>query len=874
MGKAPSGTSGLQNWPERYARFLEDGSRGPAPDDPDAVEQLGRALAQERVALGELVRVHTAIISQQARASGGAKPESIAASGPVFERLLTAYNAQRQEEHDRNARYVSALIENIDVGVTLIGADYRIILTNAAQGRIFNKDPALFVGRPCYEEFEKRAERCPHCPGAVTLATGQPAATYTEGIRDNGTRLRAHIQSFPIFGADGRPTAFVEIVQDITHQKHTEAELRKFETLSDQAVYGIGVVDLAGRLEYVNRAFAEMHGYTPAELRGRHVSVFHTAEQLPRVNELLLRIQREGGFVGEEVWHVRRDGSTFPTLMNCNLIVDENGKPTHMSATAVDITERKRAEDLLRLQRDVSMALSAAMTLPEALEHLLGALLQVEGVDCGGVYLVDEATGAVELACHRNVSERFAAAMRRFTADTPNTQPFRALRTAEPALWHRGDPSPLADVLLAEGLTVAATVPVCAQGRVVALLSLGSRTRPEFPVASRQAFETIAGRIGPVVERGRHEAALRESEELFRTLCTTAPVGIFLAAADTRCVYVNPELERICGLPAERCLGFGWLSVVHPADREAVLAEVEETRRAGLDFAREFRLLRPDGAERWVRVQTASITASDGQVQRRVGLVADITDTRLAEEQARQHHEQLAHAARVGSIGAMASGLAHELGQPLSAILYYARGCATHLTSGRWGLAEVGLTLQQISAQAERAGEFIRHISAFVRRSEPDRREIDVNAVIHNAVRFTSLLLRETPVQLELRLAENLPAVMADAIQIEQVVVNLIRNALEAMSALALAARHLTIESRPATDGGVTVVVRDTGPGVAPSLVPRLFDAFATTKAQGTGLGLSISRTIIEDVHAGKLWYAPRPGGGAEFGFALPACRK
>jgi C4-dicarboxylate-specific signal transduction histidine kinase len=270
---------------------------------------------------------------------------------------------------------------------------------------------------------------------------------------------------------------------------------------------------------------------------------------------------------------------------------------------------------------------------------------------------------------------------------------------------------------------------------------------------------------------------------------------------------------------------------------------------------------------------TSSIRSEDDVIRLRVGVVEDTTDRKRAEQAAREHRDQLTHAGRITAIGEMASGLAHELAQPLSAILYYARGGSACLRRGTWGLEDAARTMTKIATQAERAGEFIRRVKAFVRKAQPLRAPTDLNTIARETLEFAAPELRANAVTLHLDLADGLPPVHVDRIQIEQVILNLVRNAIDAMQGLAPEARVLGFHTWTEPDGGVTLGVQDAGPGISDDVARQMFNPFFTTKPSGTGLGLSISRTIITDVHEGALWVRPGVPCGALCGFTLPPWR-
>jgi C4-dicarboxylate-specific signal transduction histidine kinase len=241
----------------------------------------------------------------------------------------------------------------------------------------------------------------------------------------------------------------------------------------------------------------------------------------------------------------------------------------------------------------------------------------------------------------------------------------------------------------------------------------------------------------------------------------------------------------------------------------------------------------------------------------------------LVEAQARQHHAELAHAARLATLGEMAAGLAHELNQPLAAIVSYARGCVRRLESGDTPTDAIIDVIEEISAQALRAGEVLRRIRDFVRSGEMRRERVDVNDVVREAVRFAELEARQRGVTMPLALAPVRLPVDVDRVQIEQVILNLVRNGFDAMGGQPPDASRLAIATAPTGRGTVEVSVADTGNGIPAEIADRLFDPFFSTKSDGLGLGLSISRSIVE-AHGGRLWATANPGRGATFRFTLP----
>ena len=242
------------------------------------------------------------------------------------------------------------------------------------------------------------------------------------------------------------------------------------------------------------------------------------------------------------------------------------------------------------------------------------------------------------------------------------------------------------------------------------------------------------------------------------------------------------------------------------------------------------------------------------------------------ELRARQHQAGLAHATRLSTLGGMAAGLAHEINQPLTAIVTHASSSARGIRSGEMSAAALLDAVDLIADEALRAGDILRRIREFVRHGDASRSRADLNALVREALHFAEGEARELGITLRLDLAPGPLEVDVDRMQLEQVILNLVRNGFEAMSDNNGTARELSIETGDAEEGAVQLVVRDTGLGVSHAVSARLFEPFFTTKSDGLGLGLPVSRTIVEE-HGGRLWASQNPPRGAAFHVALPAAR-
>jgi len=334
----------------------------------------------------------------------------------------------------------------------------------------------------------------------------------------------------------------------------------------------------------------------------------------------------------------------------------------------------------------------------------------------------------------------------------------------------------------------------------------------------------------------------------------------------------NRAAERLFGFTADEVLGRNVSLLMNEEDQKAhdgYLARYVDTRVPHIiGKGREVTGRRKDGSLFPIHLSVGAIAGEERP--RFVGFIHDITQKRRMEAESHQLQDRLTHVSRLATVGEMASGIAHELNQPLAAMATYAHACDRLLALSEPDIDEVRSALKLIADQAVRAGDIIRRMRQLARSEESERTLIDVNTLIDELSTLISSDAKAHGVQFRQDLAPDLPAVSGNGTQIQQVVVNLVRNALEALAPArtAAAGSEVVVATRRTQDGRVEVSVSDNGPGVPDSLKDRIFDPFCSTKATGTGLGLAISRTIIA-AHEGTLEYEPNHPTGARFKIRL-----
>jgi len=404
----------------------------------------------------------------------------------------------------------------------------------------------------------------------------------------------------------------------------------------------------------------------------------------------------------------------------------------------------------------------------------------------------------------------------------------------------------------------------------------GSEFSAELAVGRVQGTEPprFVGFIRDVTVRRNAEEALRRSEAQLTIAQEIANLGNYVVQLEGDAEdYWSPHLYRVLGRRyGELYIGvYDYLEpMVHPADR----ARWQQARRELDTQARsmdiEYRVIHPDGSLRHVHHIAQASRAPDGRVVRQVGTLHDITDRRRAEDEVRQMQDRIAHFGRISTMGEMAAGLAHEVNQPLTAIATYAQACQRLISSADAPHEEVVVALDHICAQALRAGEVIRRLRQFVKNREVKRELLDANRLLDDVLVLAQMDLRHHGVRIIVERAPQMLQVQADAVQIQQVLLNLMRNSIDAMAEMPETRREIQLRAGIDAEGDAELMVADRGCGVDAAVTTELFDPFFTTKPGGTGLGLSISRSIVR-AHGGKLWCSANPGGGARFFFTLPA---
>ena len=523
-------------------------------------------------------------------------------------------------------------------------------------------------------------------------------------------------------------------------------------------------------------------------------------------------------------------------------------------AVSGEIVVEKLIHTLMRTAIEQAGAVRGLLILPRGLEQRIEAEATTSG-DTVIVHLRDEAVGQAVLPesvlqfvvrTRESVILDDAAAQSVFTEDT-----YIRERRARSILC----------------------MPLVNQGKLNGVLYLENNlARSVFAPTRIAVLKLLASQAAIALENTHLYRDLAEREAKIRRLVDANIIGIFIWDFDGRILEANDAFLRIVGYDRQDLAAarINWADLTPSDWRERDAQWIEEHKRTGLRPPIEKEYFRKDGSRAPILLAAASFGESDNEG---VAFVLDLTERKEAEAALGEMQTQLAHANRVATMGQLTASIAHEVNQPIAATVTNAEAALRFLNARQPDLDEVRDALGCIVRDGERAGDVLGRIRALIKGAPPLKEHVQIDVAIREVIELTRSEAMKNGVLVQTELVEDLPPVQGDRVELQQVILNLILNAIEAMSETNEGPRKLLITTERAEPGDVLVAVRDSGPGLAPGALENLFKAFHTTKPNGLGLGLSISRSIVE-AHDGRLWASPNAPRGAVFQFTLPALRR
>ena len=773
------------------------------------------------------------------------------AQGNIYRLAGVVQDITERKQAEEALLRLAAIVESTDDAI--ISKDLNGVITswNAAAQRIFGYTEGEAVGQPIAiiipPELLNEETRI-----LRRLRAGEHIQHYeTTRVTQQGKRVDVSLTISPMKDSEGRVVGVSKIARDITERKRAEEALQRSEAEAQaraeelavilDAVPGMALIarDPACRKITGSRVAYELlrlpygANISKSAPEGERPSNFRIIKDGRELSPRELPVQKAAATGQEvrdsEITLVFDDGRSRDIFGNAVPLLDQKGEVRGAVGVFVDITERKRAEEALRESEDRYRDLVEHSQDLLCTHDLEGKLLSCNPAPAR--ILGYEVAEMLEIPMRELIVPEFREQFDQYLARVKTNGADKGVmavitRTGERKIWEYNN------TLRTEGVP--------------------------SPI--------VRGMAHDITERKKAERELRASEERFRQLAENIREAFYLTDAKSyRLLYVSPAYEQVWGRTCQSLYEApdSFLDAIHPDDREAV-------RQAFVNrfpFAHEYRVVRPDGTVRWIWDRRFPIHDTKGQVYRFAGIAEDITERKQAEQALRESQAELARVLRIATMGELTASIAHEINQPLTAIV----------TNGNFGLRELaravpdfkGLreTMAEIVNDGTRASAVISRIRGLVNKASPQMERLDVNKVIREVLALTDNELRRGGATVQTELAADVPTVLGDRVQLQQVMLNLIINGIEAMGMITDRPRELFIKSAKHTDG-VLVQVQDSGKGIDPEHADRIFEPFFTTKPEGMGMGLSISRSIVES-HGGRLW-AESGSEGALFQFTLP----
>jgi PAS domain S-box-containing protein len=620
---------------------------------------------------------------------------------------------------------------------------------------------------------------------------------------------------------------------------------QRWQTAFENSAIGIIMVDFSGRFFAANSAFLNMLGYTESELyQLTFVDVTYEEDRKRNLDLVKELVERKRQHFEMEKRYYRKDGTPVWVRTNVALVPDMSGVAPFWFGIVEDITQRKRVEEELGFQIEILQKIPAMVwtVTPDGRCDFINQFF----INATGMSREDIQSHPDEWNKSGNDLPPLFSGLPSEERERGANLFWNGIRTGqgwafEAQHFHASDGTyhwyfdravPLRD----------------SQGKVVRFL----------------------GTLTDIEPLKRAQEELQESETRLQAFFENSPSLIFLKDRRGRYLYVNTAFKRVHRLTEEQIKGKKDDELFSMEQAVSFQGNDQQVLEAGIPIEFEEVAVQEDGQHTSI-VQKFPLFNTDGEIYAIGGIATDITERKRSEKELltlRDAQAELARASRLTTMGELAASIAHEVNQPLTAVANNSSACLRLLADHNLQPEVLRRALEEIVADSTRASAVIARIRAFIKKAPAEKNELDLNELIQDVLALTDRELSENGVLLERKLAKALPHVLGDRVQLQQVLLNLIMNSVEAMAAVTSRPRLLWLESGIDESGKVLVAVRDSGTGFG-SDADSVFTPFFTTKANGMGMGLSISRSLIE-AHGGRLWIKPNAPHGSVFYFTLP----
>jgi PAS domain S-box-containing protein len=773
-------------------------------------------------------------------------------------------------------RLLASMVESANDAIVGLTPERKIITWNASAQKLFGYSREEAIGQDISLVLPTgRDQELQRLLGEVRA--GRTVDQFeTVRQRKDGSLVDVSISVSPIRDETGNVIGSATITRDITRRKRAEEALRASEARFERAFMAnpqpMSITTLAeSRFIDVNDSFVEVSGYTREDLIGRTSFDVDLWDMPAARAELVHSLESKGGVRNLEARMRTRRGDVRVLLSSAELI-EIDGQQCVLFASS-DITERKLAEEQVTLLQTITMEVAAASDISSALKVVLSRVCERTGWVIGQAWIpaADGSTLECSPAWFSNVSglEEFRS-LSEETRFLPGVGlPGRVWSSKQP-LWIQdvtvAPNFPRAAIAEKVGLKAAVAIPILSGEDVTAVIEFFVREPRREEERLVKLISAVASGLGLVIARKEVEDTVLRERNFSNTTIDSLP-GVFYHYDDQgHFLRWNKNFERVSGYSPDEIASLHPLDFFAADEREMVGERIGEVFVKG-ESSVEAGFLCKDG-----RTIPYFFTGYRVDIDGRpylVGMGIDISERIHAEEALRKSQAELAHVSRVTTIGELAASIAHEINQPLGAIVGNADICLHWLKESNPNLDEIREALSDIVSDGHRATEVISRVRSLARKTAPQKTALDLSEVVSEVLALVGHEAQGKRVTLRAEQHEEQPVVQGDRVQLQQVLINLVMNGMDAMLAIEDRERLLEVSVSLVDGGGALVAVRDTGIGITPDKAEQLFKAFHTTKPGGMGMGLAISRSIVE-AHGGKLWATANEGPGATFQFTLP----
>lgn len=649
-----------------------------------------------------------------------------------------------------------------------------------------------------------------------------------------------------------------------------------YRAVAEAATDAIITIDSDSTILVVNPAAERIFGYSTEEMIGQPLTML-MPEYLRHLHKAgITRYMETGrkhiGWAAVQLPGLHKSSAEIP--LEISFAEFTNDGQRFFTGIARDVSERKRLQvrqaTLARhavLHAEVSAAVSESeKCTSEMLQICAVAVVRHLDAAFARIWLLNNEQKVLELAASAGLYTHLNGAHARIPVGSFKIGLIAAVQKPH-FTNHVQTDERVSDKEWAqrEGMISFAGYPLLVEGRTVGVMAMFARHSLDQDAI--EALENVAPVIAQGIERKRTEDTLRDTQRLIQAIFDNSSAVIHVKDLDGHFVLVNRKFEEVVGLRSQEILGktsfdlFPLNAVAYDAgDRQVIeTGNASETEE----------VLTTDRGDRVFLTTKRLLSDESGKPYALFGISAEITERKKAEADLREMQAELAHLNRAMTVGELAASIAHEINQPLAAIVWNANAALRWLAQDPPNLAKAHDSAELIIRDGDRASQVIARIRALLKKTPPSKTVLEVTELINEVIALTQTEMVQHSIHLRVVVANDLPKVPGDRIQLQQVMLNLIVNAVEAMLTIEDRERALLITSQIFNDNGVRIAVSDNGPGIHPQTVQHVFDAFSTTKPEGMGMGLAISRSII-DAHGGRLWMEANDQYGVTFQFTLP----